>query len=905
MELQHLHPHPLTANHECDGSVHCSGCGEEVSGPYFSCIECAFHLDQSCAKAPSEMNHPFHRKHSLKLQTISPSDEGECVCDLCGKDCKNFFYHCSCDLDFHIKCALFSNNMAEKRIGDQLRHVTYPSTYPENQPEDLKEAECFVCRKPLLDSAYLSPDCGFFLHKKCAELPLEIKHSFHLLILQFNTKFLPCNICQRSQASGLVYCCLACHIVIHIDCPKLPDQINHLDEKVAKAPSDLSHPFHRKHSLKLQPLSSSDEGEYFCNFCDKACENSFYHCSCGLDLHIKCALISYDMARKSISEQLRHITYPSISSENYPEELKQAECFVCCKPLLDSPYLSLDCGFVLHKNCALLPLEITHPFHLQHPLSLQFNELLPCNICKKTQASGLVYCCVACNIAHHIECPKIPDEINHPCHLKHAFNRKDIYQSLRCETCQQSCSYDDYHCSICKIAFHIRCISPPPVIEDKGHKHPFSLCWRQLPFTCDACGTGGNCISYICVMCGFIVHKNCISLPPSLDLPRHDHRLHHNYFLEEEKIKMKKCRICFVEVNTRYGSYSCPSCSYICHVNCAIDDYSWYKRGHSNKPTRLDPSYAVISDTEIRHFSHEHNLVLYDDNVDDKLCEGCILFISPPYYHCPKCDFFLHKSCAELPRKKNLWFHVHQTPFTLFSGSVFRCGVCGFECSGFAYKCGYFDCRTHACLRCAVIHSQTSKCHEHQLWFLEGKEGKCNACGEKSNVQYWCNDCNFAVHDKCLKLPQIARHKCDEHPLKLTYHDDNDYVKHHYCDICEEKRNPNLWFYYCEICDKSAHPKCVLGKYPFIKPGSSYNAEDRPLRQGDHPHWPLIFVPKVYDYPECHICRKRCVDLSLECAERGCKYTVHLECIKSSPRIPFSRRFRKRKEDLDPPRPSV
>ncbi|XVF83598.1 hypothetical protein PTKIN_Ptkin16aG0502200 [Pterospermum kingtungense] len=693
MELQHFHKHPLTANHENDENAYCSGCGEEVSAPYFSCMECGFHLDQNCAKAPPEMNHPFHRKHCLKLQAISPSDEGEYFCDLCVEDCENFVYQCSCDLFLHIKCALFSYNMAEKRIGDQLRHITYPS----------------------------------------------------------------------------------------------------------------------------------------------------------------------------------------ISSENHPEELKKAECFVCCKPLLGSAYI--DCDFFLHKKCALLPLETKHSFHLQHPLFLQFNtKFPPCNICQETQTGGLVYWCSSCNLALHIECPKMPHQINHPCHPKHLFIRKKNDQSLRCQSCRQTSPSHQYVycCSICEFAFHAECISPPPVIKNKGHIHPFTLCWRQLPFICNACGTWGNCISYICVMCGFMVHKNCISLPPFLDLPRHDHRLHLNYFLEEEKIKMKKCRICFVEVNTHYGSYSCPSCNYICHVNCATEDYSWYKRDLSKKPTGLDPSYDVISDTEIKHFSHQHNLVLCDDNVDGKLCDGCILFISAPYYHCSKCDFSLHKSCAELPRKKKLWFHRHQTPFTLFSGSVFRCGVCEFECSGFAYKCGYFNCGIYSCLRCAAVHSHTSKGHQHQLWFLDGKEAECNACGVKSRVEYWCNNCNFAVHDKCLKLPQIARHKCDEHPLKLTYHDDNDYVKHHYCDICEEQRDPSHWFYCCKICDKSAHPECVLGKYPFIKPGSSYNGKY------DHPHRPLIFVQKVYDYPECHICGKRCVDLALECAETGCKYTVHWECIKPS-----------------------
>lgn len=352
-------------------------------------------------------------------------------------------------------------------------------------------------------------------------------------------------------------------------------------------------------------------------------------------------------------------------------------------------------------------------------------------------------------------------------------------------------------------------------------------------------------------------------------------------------------------MDTRHGSYSCRSCNYICHVKCAIEDYKWYKHDQSSNepPTPSDPSYHVISDTEIKHFSHQHNLVLSEGNVDGKLCAGCILFISPPYYHCSECDFFLHKSCAELPRKKKLWFHVHQNPLTVISDSIFRCAVCGFDCSGFAYNCGEYSCGK-TCLRCALVDPQiTSECHQHQLWFFEGKEGKCNACGVTSKVEYWCDHCDFVVHDKCLKLPQICRHKCDEHSLKLTYHEDIDYVEHNYCDICETYRNPKHWFYYCEICDKSAHPKCVLGKYPFIKPGSSYNAEYDPRIKNDHPHRRLVFVTTVYEYPECHICRKRCDDLALECAETGCNYIVHWECIEPSGLVKrLFRYFRKKDE---------
>ncbi|XWS07802.1 hypothetical protein CRYUN_Cryun41cG0022100 [Craigia yunnanensis] len=691
----------------------------------------------------------------------------------------------------------------------------------------------------------------------------HFSHNHHLVFIE-----------EPSHESEKAYICSGCGEVIsgpRFSCVKCGF---HLDENCAKAPSEINHPFHRNHSLNLLASSPYAEGMPICNFCDKDCENFVYHCSCNLVLHIKCALFSLNIAEKKIGDQLQHISdkEPSISSE----ELEEAKCFACWNPLLDSAHLSLDCGFFLHKKCAELPLEIKHSFHLEHPLILQFNgKRLPCKICQETKPRGLVYCCSPCNFALNIECPQISDQINHPYHLNHPFILQPKDESLPCESCRKTTYMSTaYCCSICKFAFHIECISPPPVIEDEGHKHTFTVCWRQLPFICDACGTPGNCISYICLMCGFIVHKSCISLPPWFNLPRHDHRIYHTYFLVEE-FKMRKCRICNVVVNTRYGSYCCRSCTYICHVDCATEDYNWYKFNEPKTLTieqSLDSIIYVKEDgTEVRHFSHQHNLVLSDDNEDGKLCDGCILFISAPYYHCSECNFFLHKSCAELPWKKKLWFHQHQTyPHTLITDCIFRCGVCNFECSGFAYKCDNPACR-YSCLRCALVDSETSQGHEHLLWFLEGKEAECNACGEKSTVEYWCNDCNFVVHDKCLKLPQIALHKCDEHPLKLTYHDDNDYVQYHYCDICEKSRNPNHWFYHCAICDTTVHPKCVLGKYTFIKPGSRYN-------EGDHPHRPLIFVQKGYS--ECHKCGKPCLDLALECAKTGCKYIVHWKCIK-------------------------
>ncbi|TYG35773.1 hypothetical protein ES288_D13G009900v1 [Gossypium darwinii] len=73
------HQHPLLMLNEeqllgnGNGVVDCSRCGEKVSAPCFSCVECSgFYLHKTCAQAPLELNHPFHRHHPLLLLQTPP-----------------------------------------------------------------------------------------------------------------------------------------------------------------------------------------------------------------------------------------------------------------------------------------------------------------------------------------------------------------------------------------------------------------------------------------------------------------------------------------------------------------------------------------------------------------------------------------------------------------------------------------------------------------------------------------------------------------------------------------------------------------------------------------------------------------------------------------------------------------
>ncbi|MFQ6627926.1 hypothetical protein Gotur_006983, partial [Gossypium turneri] len=456
----HQHPLLLMLNQEQlinygSGVADCSRCGEKVSAPCFCCVEhCGFYLHKVCADAPLELNHPFHPHHPLVLLQEPPSSYTWCYCNFCGKTCEKFIYHCSCNFDFHIKCALFTFNIAENNL-KELEHVAL------QHDEELEDvAKCFGCWEPLAKYTHFSPDCGFNLHEKCAKLPFKLNHVCHRkhpLVLQFNSEGLSCKVCQetRHRNIGFVYGCSPCNFSIHIECvspsPIIEDKshqhpfsliyghqhplllmlnqeqlINYCSgvagcsrcgEKVsapcfccvehcgfylhkvcAEAPWELNHPFHPRHPLLLMQKAPYSWEECICTFCGEEGNDFVYHCSCKLYFHIKCALFTFNIAENNLKE-LEHVAlqHPLVFTENGDEELEDvAKCFGCWEPLAKYTHFSPDCGFNLHEKCAKLPFKLNHVCHRKHPLVLQFNSKgLSCKVCQETRQRniGFVYGC--------------------------------------------------------------------------------------------------------------------------------------------------------------------------------------------------------------------------------------------------------------------------------------------------------------------------------------------------------------------------------------------------------------------------------------------------------------------------------------------------------------------------------
>ncbi|KAG6744765.1 hypothetical protein POTOM_051403 [Populus tomentosa] len=500
--------------------------------------------------------------------------------------------------------------------------------------------------------------------------------------------------------------------------------------------------------------------------------------------------------------------------------------------------------FDLDIKCAFPPgfFEVDSQFaHKDHPLILNeeqeyLGEGVMCSLCKEPM-SGPSYSCTSCNFFLHKKCAELPPEIKRHIHPEH-----------------------------------------PLLDQDQGHQFRSLLnprSFKSISFTCNACGTNGYGSPFMCTMCQLVVHEECISLPLTLKTALHHHpRIIHTYQLQQciESIN-KDCGICYREVDTEYGVYYCPDCDFVAHVNCSREyDDSATGTGGENEEERsvtvddqfMEPSFCVVREIkhgkeriieEIEHFSHQHNLIL-TDKVDDDLnrgehhlykCSVCKQYFSGLSYCCVICALCIDVRCFK-SLKDSLKHGGHdEHPLYLPAGrkSILRCNIGG---------CGA------------------------PPWVADDGEiiPHCSGCcvTEESKVFLKCAVCDFKLGMKCATLPYKARHEYDEHPLFLTYINENDYQPS--CIICERYRDPKLWFYRCEECDFDAHPECALGKHPYFKSGEV-------LTYPKHPH-PIALVVKTEDYAACDTCGEPCDDLALECTDPNCSFIVHgyrMQCFMS------------------------
>ncbi|KAJ0896059.1 putative chromatin regulator PHD family [Helianthus annuus] len=308
------------------------------------------------------------------------------------------------------------------------------------------------------------------------------------------------------------------------------------------------------------------------------------------------------------------------------------------------------------------------------------------------------------------------------------------------------------------------------------------------------------------------------------------------------------------------------------------------------------------SGSETHEVSHQHPLILEDSPTSSRisyhdptkrietLCNGCLRPItSGPVYVCSNqegehCNFVLHEWCSRLPIELNGHPHHPHHPLILHSKiigkffGVFICRLCELDCNGFAYCC--LECDYYIDVNCAFLPKEiTHKSHPNHLLTLNGRSFICHTCD------------NFEIHLRnALLIPETTTHKCDKHPMKLSYFPIENHMGDYFCEICEEEFDPEFTFYHCRECMQSMHTACApsilryetyavyggVHRYVNVKFGGAYNNTEV------HPH-PLSFDQGVESDGQCGKCGRslhykmifKCLTcefvICYHCMERLCK----------------------------------
>ncbi|KAL4637008.1 hypothetical protein ACB092_03G049900 [Castanea dentata] len=541
-------------------------------------------------------------------------------------------------------------------------------------------------------------------------------------------------------------------------------------------------------------------------------------------------------------------------------------CDFCGKEGKSMPYLcGSTCGFWAHLNCASFPRMVKHMRH-KHPLILT-NSIMEdhyehrvCQLCVKHVDKNLgVYYCSSCDYVAHLDCATDKKGIDENFTWKS--KGKETTESINMPKWERTKlkyqleikrSYHEHNLKLTDELENYEICDGPP-LKVKFIDHPLTLFGKLISFTCDCCGKDGNSMPYLCGRnCGFWVHHNCASLPRMVKSIRHKHPLNFTNSIEADDSEQRLCQLCVKR---------CSRCDYVAHLDCAMNKEDMDET-FMQKFKRKYPIESIImleyEDLKIKHFGHEHDLKLTKELENYEICDGCIQPIFPPFYSCAQCNFFLHKSCVELPTKMRHPLHQHPLILRLRRPKLGMCNACSCLSNGLTYVCN--ACNFSLDVSCSLIPERlTHDGHKHPLIFSSSTSTeKCSACNSESKI-FRRSRYEFTLNFKCATLPHTVKYEQHEHLFTLHY-------------TVED----NSGEYYCDIyCDYPAHPHCIFGYAKIDK-------EDfRNIKFGVtctyyiHQH-PLTLVRETMDQPLCDECGKPCHALAYQCT--SCDFNIHQNC---------------------------
>ncbi|EXB57302.1 hypothetical protein L484_011389 [Morus notabilis] len=332
---------------------------------YYVCDSCKFYVHKSCAESPRQINHYFHPSHPLTLFT-----RRNYYCDSCHQYFTNAvsFKCAQCNFDMDVKCALMPPITCESQ--EHIQHFSHQHPLPLVQDVDNRNKTklCFVCHLTCSSGTdYGCTKCRHFLHKSCAELPREIKHSVHpnhgLLALGVTHAWFTCSLCDKKDGQTLLFKCRQCTFQLCVKCGMTVKGINSIR--------------YEDHEHLLCFLENTYNKLGLCNSYDAYCK------------------------------------HPVLSNAT---EFSHTQCSI---------FRCLDCDFKVHLLCGPLPAVIQYEYH-KHPLilvdSLEEDNSgeYYCDVCETERDPRIrLYYCEECKFFAHVHCVMSEMQL-YPCHTSDA-----------------------------------------------------------------------------------------------------------------------------------------------------------------------------------------------------------------------------------------------------------------------------------------------------------------------------------------------------------------------------------------------------------------------------------------------------------------------------------------------------
>ncbi|XP_006395426.2 uncharacterized protein LOC18011845 isoform X1 [Eutrema salsugineum] len=563
-----------------------------------------------------------HDDHPLCL--ISHGDGLEC--DACDGSYRDGLFCDECKFTVHKKCAFVFNTQETlfkhpSHDGHGLKLLT--TWAPGNT-----DPKCHICGKNTKRLLFhckkcnLNLDIDCMVDAMCARANLKMPWHHHPLLFVYLDGCLYCDFCGRRFEEG--YFCPLCRLTVHERCVS-----------VFESP-DITRTCHAKHSLKLLTQGAPDYTDLKCHVCADNTGNLLYHCDiCKFNLDPDCAIISpppVSLSNLKVHDHKHTLTLMP--------RLLSFVCDACGETGDRSPYVCLQCNFMIHGYCAYFP-RVIHINRHDHRVTYTY-PLGPgewkCGVCWE----GIDWSCGA------YSCSTCPN--NYAVHSRCA-TRDDVWDGEELDGVPEQ----------------VEDIEPFKTNDDNTITH-FSHSEHNMSLNkdgialeesifCDGCvrPIGSNTF-YSCSDCSFILHEICANLPKK---KRH--------FLSPKPLTL-----------TYGGSVETNEC-YACLQR--------FGRGFMYREDiyrNVDLLCSSITEPFV-HGSHPHPLLYINVEHDEELtktCQGCGIRTEGMVLGCTKCRFYLDFSCATLPLTVRL-DRYDDHPLTLCYGEKvsgkYWCDICETE----------------------------------------------------------------------------------------------------------------------------------------------------------------------------------------------------------------------------------